>query len=71
VGEAFLGDTQEAFVQTSRLADNGPGPLPPGFSDAGAGTRLARGDFDDWHELAGYRLAWKAKETQSFIFNRS
>ena len=67
----MLGDRREQFAQTSRLRDNGPGPLPPGVADRSviySGIRVARGTFLDAHRAAGYRLVWKAAETDSFLF---
>jgi hypothetical protein len=31
-------------------------------------TRMPRADFLAAHRNAGYRLAWKAKDTNSFLF---
>jgi len=70
----FLGDKREQILQKSRLADNGPGPLPPGIADrpiAYKATRLARGDFLAVHEQAGYRLVWQGRDTNSFLYART
>lgn len=67
----FLGDRREKLLQKSRLADNGPGPLPPGIRDREVtypATRLARRDFLAVHEKMGYRLVWQGRETNSFLF---
>ncbi|MGH6977148.1 MAG: hypothetical protein ACREED_08995, partial [Stellaceae bacterium] len=60
-------------VQTSRLKDNGPGPLPEGIADRAISypaIRLPRSAFLAAHERAGYRLAWKARDTDAFLFLR-
>jgi putative methyltransferase (TIGR04325 family) len=67
----MLGATRETFTQISRLRDNGPGPLPADIADRDisyAGIRVARNAFLEAHSAAGYRLAWKAAETDSFLF---
>jgi putative methyltransferase (TIGR04325 family) len=67
----MLGAQREAFTQISRLRDNGPGPLPADIVDRDisyAGIRVARSAFLQAHSDAGYRLAWKAAETDSFLF---
>lgn len=69
----MLADRRERFIQTSRLKDNGPGPLPEGVADRAVSypaTRLPRAEFLAAHERAGYRLAWKARETHAFLFLR-
>ncbi len=69
----MLGERREAFAQVSRLRDNGPGPLPADIADRDigyAGIRVARSAFLQAHDNAGYRLAWKAAETASFLFVR-
>lgn len=46
-----------SFEQVSRLADNGPGPLPPGFEDCEirySCTQLAERTFVGWH--SGYEM---------------
>ncbi|MCJ2133390.1 hypothetical protein MKK69_04820 [Methylobacterium sp. J-026] len=46
-----------SFEQVSRLADNGPGPLPPGFEDCEIRylcTQIAERDFLSWH--TGYAM---------------
>jgi putative methyltransferase (TIGR04325 family) len=67
----MLGERYEQFLQTSRLRDNGPGPLLEGLVDRKVtytATRMPRTDFLAAHRTAGYRLAWKAKDTDSFLF---
>ncbi len=67
----FLGDRREKFLQKSRLADNGPGPLPAGITDREVtypATRLARDDFFAVHARMGYRLVWQGRETNSYLF---
>lgn len=69
----MLGEQREAFTQTSRLRDNGPGPLPGDIADreiSYTGIRVARSAFLQAHRDAGYRLAWKAAENDSFLFLR-
>jgi putative methyltransferase (TIGR04325 family) len=69
----MLGERYETFIQTSRLRDNGPGPLLEGIPDRKVtytGTHIGRGDFLARHQRAAYRLAWKAKDTDSFLFSR-
>ena len=63
----MLAEQREGFTQTSRLRDNGPGPLPADIADreiSYAGIRVARSAFLQAHRDAGYRLAWKAAETR-------
>jgi putative methyltransferase (TIGR04325 family) len=70
-GKLMLGDRRETFTQTSRLKDNGPGALPDGVPDRKVtyqATRLARSAFLAVHARAGYRLAWKARDTDSYLF---
>lgn len=67
----MLGDRRDTFVQTSRLCDNGPGPLPIGIPDRKVtyqATQLPRGEFLRIHQHEGYRLAWKARESDTFLF---
>jgi putative methyltransferase (TIGR04325 family) len=67
----MLGQRRERFAQTSRLRDNGPGPLPAGINDRPVtytATRMPKIDFLAAHQRAGYRLAWKASESDSFLF---
>lgn len=69
----MLGKQREHFTQISRLRDNGPGPLPADIADRDisyAGIRIARRAFLQAHSDAGYRLAWKAAETASFLFTK-
>ncbi len=69
----MLGEQREAFAQRSRLRDNGPGPLPADISDreiSYTAIRVARSAFLQAHGDAGYRLAWKAADTASFLFLR-
>lgn len=67
----MLAEQRETFTQISRLRDNGPGPLPADCADREikyTGIRVARSAFLQAHSDAGYRLAWKAAETASFLF---
>lgn len=67
----MLADRRERFVQTSRLKDNGPGPLPDGIADRAvsySAIRLPCAAFLAAHERAGYNLAWKARDTDAFLF---
>lgn len=69
----MLADRRERFVQTSRLKDNGPGPMPEGIADRAmsySAIRLPHAAFLAAHERAGYRLAWKARNTYAFLFLR-
>lgn len=73
-GKLMLGERRESFLQTSRLKDNGPGALPAGVADrkvAYRATRILRDAFLVAHGKAGYRLAWKARDTDSFLFLRA
>jgi putative methyltransferase (TIGR04325 family) len=70
-GKLMLGDKRENFTQISRLRDNGPGDLPDGVRDCKVSyqaTRLPREAFLAAHAQAGYRLAWKARESDSYLF---
>ena len=67
----MLGDRYEKFQQTSQLRDNGPGPLHENVRDRKVvytATRFPKADFMSAHLRAGYRLAWKADSSSSFIF---
>lgn len=67
----MLAEQRQTFTQISRLRDNGPGPLPADIDDREIsynGIRVARRFFLETHREAGYRLAWKAAETASFLF---
>lgn len=67
----MLAEQRENFTQVSRLRDNGPGPLPADIADRDIsyeGIRVARRAFLAAHVDAGYRLAWKATATDSFLF---
>lgn len=67
----MLGDRRETFVQSSFLRDNGPGPLPPGIADRTVtytAIKMRRGEFIGMHQNFGYRLAWKAKESDTYLF---
>jgi len=69
----MLANRRERFVQTSRLKDNGPGPLPEGIADRAvsySAIRLPHAAFLAAHERAGYGLAWKARDTHTFLFRR-
>jgi putative methyltransferase (TIGR04325 family) len=69
---ALTDGLKQRTVQVSRLAENGPGPLPPGFHDREIRhqiTELNREWFLSLHE--GYRLAWAFNETfAGFLFRR-
>jgi putative methyltransferase (TIGR04325 family) len=67
----MLAEKREHFTQRSRLRDNGPGPIPADIADREigyAGIRVARSTFLQAHTDTGYRLVWKAAETDSFLF---
>jgi putative methyltransferase (TIGR04325 family) len=70
----LLGERRERFSQSSRLTENGPGSVPSGLVDRTVvydATRIPRADFLAQHTDAGYRLAWKARDTESYLFIRS
>jgi hypothetical protein len=58
----------------SRLKENGPRAVAGELVDRtvvyGA-TRISRADFLAQHDDDGYRLAWKARDTESYLFVRS
>jgi putative methyltransferase (TIGR04325 family) len=67
----MLGDRYERFVQSSRLRDNGPGPLLEGVKDRRvtcSAVRMPKSEFLTAHEHSGYRLVWKSDATSSFLF---
>jgi putative methyltransferase (TIGR04325 family) len=73
-GKMMLAAQRERFMQRSRLRENGPGFAPEGLVDRDVtyhATRIARDDFLNAHLDAGYRLAWKARDTESYLFARS
>lgn len=73
-GKLMLGDRRETFMQTSRLRDNGPGELPIGTPDRKVSyraTRIERAAFLEAHRRGGYHLAWKARDSNSYLFARA
>jgi putative methyltransferase (TIGR04325 family) len=68
---AFSTEGTRRTVQVSRLADNGPGPLPPGFVDqdiAYTCTEIPLADFLATHSNR-YRLIWQFGEPMmGFLF---
>jgi putative methyltransferase (TIGR04325 family) len=73
-GKLMLGEHRETVMQSSRLRDNGPGELPIGIPDRKVSyraTRIERAAFLEAHRRGGYRLAWKARDTDSYLFARA
>jgi hypothetical protein len=66
-----MGD-RHRYVQTSRLSENGPGPLPHGFSDREIRhvvTEINQERFLSAHR--DYRLAWRFVDAfPGFLFRR-
>lgn len=63
-----LGVRRETAVQSSRLKDNGPGPLPPDVEDREVictFTRIRESDFVACHH--GYRAIWR-DGSRAFLF---
>jgi putative methyltransferase (TIGR04325 family) len=72
-GKMMLAERREHFTQRSRLRENGPGFAPEGLIDRDVtyrATRVARADFLNAHIGRGYRLAWKTRETETYLFAR-
>lgn len=70
-GKLMLGDKRESFTQISRLRDNGPGALPDGVRASKVSYRAPRLRCDAFfaaHARAGYRRAWNARHSDSYLF---